>query len=678
MYESANSATDSLNLLISLFANSENAFRLYTVDYDANTFKKYTEALDSVNKCLELLAHLPMESNPLANAPTDMAQRNVLASEYALLKKTVERLIQHTQDSLQMVTYVLPTRLTVTKQTPPNTVATIAQDTTVVVEKDTIIRKRKSLLRRIFDAGDDTIVVDVRTTHVSPSDDHDSSTSIPSPHATTLVSASQHNLTSLRSSFTDLQEKERDLIHANFALLNHVRNGIEKIRLTKMDTDRATEKQDFDRYRANVSTHNRQLVLLLSIMLAMIVLLWYYTRRMLANEITLENERSYVSNLAEEKSAVLAGISHEIRTPLVALLGTVDMMRNDETIYSGPNGATYKQLIDTSYNSLNGINLAVADILNLSRLESGSETIVMKYFSPFETLNSVITLQKQQIRQKGLTIRNEINIQPQLAIWSNEFRIKQITTNLIGNAIKYTNDGHILLKADIVNSNKQPKLRLVVQDTGMGIPTAHLPNIFRKYYTIEKSKTPSAFGLGLYITKLLTDELEGTINVTSEVDRGSTFVVEIPFKESEIIEATHPEDELESPELPNNVRFLVVDDNPMNILYMQQFFSTKQQHVNTVNTAQQALLQLEKHPYDILITDINMPEMDGWDLLQAVKSSGKYPNLKVLALSADNLEVVDKNERKERTPSFDAIIPKPFSENDFARIVSQALDSSRT
>lgn len=680
MYSSANTTNDDLNQLFSLIANSENAFRLYTLDYDAHTFKQYINTLDSVKHYLDSLAVLPIASNPLAHTPENMVYRNTLANEYTLLKKTVEQLVEHAHDSLELITYVLPTRFKATgvdmDRALTDSTKTVS-DTIIVVEQDTIVRKRKSLFRRIFDRSDDTIVVDVKTTHLSRAGEPQVTRSVTSPYSTTLASAQLSNLDMIRSSFAHLQEKERDLVQANFALLNSVRNGVDKIRLMKMNTDRAAEKQDFDRYRSNTNIHNKQLVLLLCMMLAMIAVLWYYVRRVTINEIELEKERSQVSKLADEKSAILAGISHEIRTPLSALLGTVDLMRNDPNLYQGSNGETYKQLIDSSYDNLNGVNLAITDILNLSKLESGNEDIVMKYFSPFEAFHLVISLQQQQLRLKGLSLINEININPNLWILSNEFRVKQITTNLIGNAIKYTPSGHVTLKADILELNKQMKLRIEVQDTGIGIPTKHLPNIFRKYYTVEETKNPSAFGLGLYITKLLTDELHGDISVTSEEGRGSTFIVEIPFKKSKIEQPTlsFHDDELALSKLPENLRYLVIDDNPINILYMQQFLSSSQKHVDTANNPKRALTLLDERPYDIVITDINMPDMDGWELLETIRSSGKYPHLKVLALSADTLGVETKNASMDSTKGFDGIIPKPFTEADFARVILQAINS---
>lgn len=670
IYNEANAATDDLNRLFSLFAQSENAFRLYSVDFNAETFRRYTESLDSVKQYIDSLALLPIQDNPLANTPADMANRNLLASEYALLKKTVEQLVTHTNDSLEMVTYILPARLTATEIPATQAPEPSVDEETVTVVQDTIVRKRRSLFRRIFDARDDTIVVDVHTTRVTTANPPSTATA----QSTTLVSAQQADLDALRRSFASLQEKERALVNANHALLNSVRNGIEKIRLMKLDADRLAEKQDFDRYRANTNVHNKQLVFLLCLMLAMVAVLGYYIRQVTVNEIKLENERTHVEKLAEEKSAILAGISHEIRTPLSSLLGTVDLMRKDDTLYEGDRGEARKNLLDSSYHSLSAINHTVTDILNLSRLESGTTDVAMAYFAPAETFHTVLSLQKRQAAAKGLELRDEISIDPQLAILGNEFRVKQIATNLLGNAIKYTREGHVAFKASVVAGAEQGTLRIEVKDTGIGIPPQHLDNVFRKYYTVDQSKSTSAFGLGLYITKLLTEELGGTITVASELGQGSVFVVEVPFVEhTEERPATVYQGRVPSLlDLPEDIRYLIVDDNPVNILFMKQFLAG-QRHIEITGSSRQALALLDEKPFDVVITDIYMPEMDGWQLLNAIKSSGKYAHLKVLALSADTLEAESKN--AQQAIAFDGVIPKPFSEADFARVVLQTLDS---
>lgn len=673
LYSQSNTSTDDLNKLLSLIAQSENAFRRYSVEFDSSTFKQYTKTLDSIKQHIDSLALLPIQHNPFANTPADIASRNVLASEYATLKKTVEQLVQHTQDSLNTITtYLLPARLTLSDTSPPVATEPSADEEIVIVEQDTIVRKRRSLFRRIFNSRDDTIVVDVKTTRIAKAADPTETTT----RSTTLISTQQADLVALRSSFARLQEKERELVNANYALLNSVRSGIEKIRVAKMNTDRLTEKQDFDRYRANTNLYNKQLVALLCLMLALVFILWHYIRRVTVNEAALENERRHVEKLAEEKSAILAGISHEIRTPLSSLLGTVDLIRNDADLYHGPRGENRKNILDSSYHHLVSINDTITDILNLSRLEAGSGEVENASFAPAETFRAVLELHETQAGAKGLELREDIQIDSGLTVIGNEFRVKQITSNLVGNAIKYTQTGHVLLSAKIVGSSRQTTLRISVKDTGIGIPAKHLPHVFRKYYTVDESKTSSGFGLGLYITKLLTDELAGTIKVSNETGKGTTFLVDIPLSGGERAQlATEsPDDDLSLAALPEGIRYLIVDDNPVNLLFMKQFLAA-QKHVETTQNPAAVLALLAEQPVDVIITDINMPGLNGWQLLDAIKASVKYPGVKILALSADTFVSRPQNNSGDTAAAFDGVIPKPFTEADFARSVLHALGS---
>lgn len=668
IYNQARTSHDDLNKLLSLIAQSENTFRLYTVDFDSTAFMQYAQAIDSVQTYIDSLAMLPIEQNPFGNTAADIAYRNLRANEYTSIKKTVEQLVAHTRDSLNMITtYLLPTKVSIADSPAPTFNRETVPQETVIVKQDTIVRKRPSLLRRIFSARDDTIVVDVSTTRIAPPPDPATAA-----HATTLVTTQQADMAALRRSYSRLQAKERELVNANYTLLSNVRAGIEKIRMIKMDADRSTERQDFDRYRASNEVHTKQLVLLLCLMLIMVAMLWYYIRRIAKNEAELENERQHVERLAEEKSTILAGISHEIRTPLSSLLGTVKLIRNERELYQTPEGEVRKKIMDSSYHNLLAINDTITDILNLSRLESGTTEASQAPFAPADTLRTMLAFHQQAVESKRLELHKEIEIAPSQTIIGNEFRVKQIASNLVGNAIKYTSKGHVLFRAEIVRGTTTSRLRITVKDTGMGIPAAQLNHIFRKYYTVAEPDNSSGYGLGLYITKLLADELGAKIRVSSVVGKGTTFVVSIPIPDSESSPATAEHAVLDLSALPQGLRLLVVDDNPVNILYMQQFLAG-QPHLETTTRPEHALDMLEKQPFDVVLTDINMPKMNGWQLLHAIKSSEKHAQVKVVAISADPVEITLQNGAKYTNYTFDGMISKPFTEADFAQLVLQAL-----
>lgn len=663
-YNNSEMLSSSVNKLFTIFSEADNNFRLYTVDYEPEAFAAYAAKLDTIQAFVDSLATLPLEGNPILDNVLDMEFRKQLAYEFASLKKNMDYLVLHTKDSLsELNNNILPVRR-LEMIGADSIVNKILSDTTLNSIQDTVVRKRQGLIRRIFNSKDDTLIVDVAKEQFFNSD-HISVIHRNMEEAIKETNIKYNsNVSRMRNTFFRLQQKEKQLITTNFALLQELKSAMVKIRELEVSRQRQLEKQDFEIYRKNTHMFDRQLLFIIPLMVLMILILIYYQNHATKYERKLQEEKAYAAQLAEEKTSILAGVSHEIRTPLNSLLGMFNILKQGTE--SRPSELLDQKLIDSSYYSIVIISNTINDILNLSRLESDKTDISLTYFSPHKMFADLLNLHKHQADLRGLALKADINIDPKTQILSSEFRVKQITSNFIGNAIKYTFKGQIVFRAKIMKENGKDVLRIEVQDTGIGIPEKSKKQIFKKYYTAGSPAISGGFGLGLYISKILSDELHGQIGFTSKVNEGSTFYAQIPI--TRIRQVDQEEKPMKLTDLPENLRCLIVDDNPINILYMKQFFKNFR-NVYTINNGVDALNMLEQNSMDFVITDINMPLMSGWELLNKIKSSPKHKHIKVFAVSAETSTIADENALLDPAKAFDGIVSKPFTEAELVKTI---------
>nr|WP_237249437.1 hybrid sensor histidine kinase/response regulator [Sphingobacterium faecale] len=392
----------------------------------------------------------------------------------------------------------------------------------------------------------------------------------------------------------------------------------------------------------------------------MIVFLIYYQYEVASYERKLLDEKDYASKIAEEKTNVLANISHEVRSPLVSLQGVVSLLKNNNDAKT-----IDKEIIQTIDNDINVINSTVNDILNLSKLEAGSLDIKFGYISPFKLIEDCIALHQYQAETKKLQLINDNKIDPHLMIWGNAFRFKQVLSNLISNAIKYTQKGTITIKAEIKKTGDKKRILIRVIDTGIGITDSKKDQIFRKYYIADNKNKSGGFGLGLYISKILSEQINSSISFVSEAGKGTTFTFDVPIKKSHI-EADGLQ-QLSVADLPKDLKIVFIDDSRIGLFFIQQLFGNNQ-NVRLFDNSQQAWAYLKSNPVDVVVTDLIMPELDGWEILNRIKSTDNTVHTKVFVCTAENMLLEGKSNQKYY---FDGVINKPISENNLVTALSK-------
>ncbi|WP_206367025.1 hybrid sensor histidine kinase/response regulator [Sphingobacterium sp. SGG-5] len=649
--------------LFSTFSEAENLFRMYTVDFNKESFDAYKEKLNTIKGIVDSIASLPIENNPLVKGGLDLESYQTFALEFAVLKKDIDHLVTFASDSLQMLAgSEPPPSRTYSIQDADSLIRQIMQDTTDKdLVRDTIIKEKQGLIRRIFNTKNDTLVSD-HSYEILNTQQRD----IVHRNIEQFILANERsygrNLRHLRQKFLKMQSKERELVLANYTLLNNLKTGLDRLKQLETDKIRKIEERDFAIYRANFAQFGWQLVTALIIMLLMVVFIVYYHIKVASFEKKLFLEKEYAAKIAEEKTSVLANISHEIRTPLNSLKGLITLLKK-----SDKENTIDKEMIQTVDNDISVINTTINDILNLSKLEAGSLEIKQDYFSPYQVIEDTINLHQYQAKTKGLKYSYENKVQQDIEIYCNAFRIKQVISNLITNAIKYTPKGSVHIRAYFSTANNKEKLIVDITDTGIGISDSKKDQVFRKYYRVDgqnKSKT-TGFGLGLYISKILSEQIGGIISFTSKPGIGSTFTFELPVTEKIVRDKIEP-DAATIADLPENLNIVIIDDSRISIFFVQQMFKNRKEGNHFFQSSAQAWEFIQSHTVDVIITDLIMPGIDGWEILSRIKSDAALSSIKVFACTAEPMLLEDE---RNKTYAFDGRIAKPINESELVSTV---------
>ncbi len=358
----------------------------------------------------------------------------------------------------------------------------------------------------------------------------------------------------------------------------------------------------------------------------------------------LEREKQEALATNRTKTNFLANMSHEIRTPINTIIGMNQMILRE---------STQEEILEYASNVDNASKLLVTlvnDILDFSKIESGKIEIVEKSYQLASLLNDEIHLLETKAEKKNLQIVVSIDESLPSALVGDDMRIRQVITNLITNAVKYTKEGSIALTAygEWMDYEKFV-LKVAVQDTGMGIRKEDQERLFQRFvrFDIQKNSTIEGSGLGLAITKRLVDLMHGEIRVESEYGKGSTFFVSIPQEvvsfgpvgnlesayHNEVSSRKKYHEAFHAPE----ARILVVDDNTMNLAVVKGLLKRTEIVIDTATSGMECLRMTRGSKYHLIFMDHMMPEMDGIQTFHHLREEKDNPNsdTKVIALTAN-------------------------------------------
>lgn len=349
--------------------------------------------------------------------------------------------------------------------------------------------------------------------------------------------------------------------------------------------------------------------------------------------IELSHRNEALEQMSRLKSEFLANMSHEIRTPLNGMLGVAQIMRQEET---DPARIKNIEIMLSSGHSLLDI---VDDVLDIAKIESGRMELDLQAFSLEALINQVRNTFQATADQKSLTLDFEIHRSARGLFEGDPIRLRQILTNLVGNAVKFTDAGYVRLR---VRKRRDGMLRFSVADTGPGIPQEKLPLIFSRFQQADTSSTRTygGAGLGLSISTEFVKLMNGVIDAKSKVGVGSLFWFAVPLTpiakraNRALPAAQHAAGLPVEDNTP--VRVLICEDNPVNRMITELAIRTAGFQPTLSENGAEAIERLDCGDFDIVLMDIHMPVMAGDVAIREIRNSGKaYANIPIIVLTAN-------------------------------------------
>jgi len=359
---------------------------------------------------------------------------------------------------------------------------------------------------------------------------------------------------------------------------------------------------------------------------------WDVTQRRRA-ERQLELAKDAAETASRAKSAFLANVSHEIRTPMNAIIGMTELVLGSEL---ATEQREHLMIVKESGEALVAV---INDILDFSKIEAGRMEIDEAAFDLHETLGDTMKWLALKAHEKSLELVCHIDPEVPACVIGDRTRLRQVIVNLIGNAVKFTSRGEVVLDVRYLGQEQDVvDLQFAVRDTGIGIPKDKLESIFDAFEQADTTTTRrfGGTGLGLAICDKLVELMSGKIWVESEIGRGSTFYVTLPLR----LALTETDGISEaSRELLHGMRVLVVDDNSTNCRIIEEMVGNWHLVPTSVENAQEAfrlLCQAQEsgEPFDLVLTDVSMPEMDGFDLAKRIKDDSKISSTLIMMLTS--------------------------------------------
>ncbi|HEX5358139.1 MAG TPA: ATP-binding protein [Aquabacterium sp.] len=407
----------------------------------------------------------------------------------------------------------------------------------------------------------------------------------------------------------------------------------------------------------------------------------------------IARERAEALKLAQRHSAVkdqfLATMSHEMRTPLHGILGLARLVHNRLPAKPGVLADSRQQieLIERTGEHLLGI---INDVLDFSRIEAGKLQISTSSFELLGVIHDVLSVLKITATEKGLKLRTTLDLPAPCWVKGDAARLRQVLHNLVGNAIKFTDSGEVRVT---VSRQESGLVRFEIEDTGVGISPQHLPLIFEAFHQVDGSfgRKHKGTGLGLTISREIARAMGGDIVCASALDKGSTFTMTVPLPATQVekvdLDLSDQQAAEIGPQAPPAIaaaankggHVLLAEDNPVNAIVAEATLANLGVQVTRVENGLEALAELERadHPYDVVLMDCQMPELDGIEATRRLRTwehNHGRPPVPVVALTANAM-----NSDRERclAAGMNEHLAKPFRQDELRTVLLRHLRAQR-
>jgi signal transduction histidine kinase/CheY-like chemotaxis protein len=453
--------------------------------------------------------------------------------------------------------------------------------------------------------------------------------------------------------------RENSLTNTGDLLINKMLSILRKVEIDAVNQIERKNKE------ANIVVNKgiRQISIIMVVFFLVTIILLY----LILTDITRNNKYRKQLELAKEEAEFhskarqrfLSNMSHEIRTPLQSIIGYSDIIKNQ----SIPDQKHINAISHSSEHLMQIVN----EILDYNRIISGKFTFSAVVFDMEKLLEEVISVMKLQAERKNIKLYKDFDLEGSVLMVGDAFRLKQILYNLIGNAIKFTEKGHVALNVSYKKQGNNLHFHFSVEDTGIGLSeeeTTHIFNEFEQTNNGEKSATHDGAGLGLTIAKALVENQGGRISVKSKLGEGSTFTFYLRFDEASE-EAIHLAERLWDFKFPNHQKVWVIDDDAFILDLCSTILANHQIKHTCFNEPAKLLAADWDHEVKFIFMDMRMPGMSGTELCALLRK--QIPtDVKIIALTA---QVLPEEREQVLNNGFDALLMKPFREKDLIGVL---------
>lgn len=467
---------------------------------------------------------------------------------------------------------------------------------------------------------------------------------------------------------TILNQKENELLENDRQIslqLRSIRSEIEQEEIQKSVAQVAESQKMLEKTSNLIAIIGGGSVLTIFIFVVLII---RDTNRSQKYRQELERSKNFAETLLKGREQMMATVTHDLRSPLNSIVGYSDLLRKT------PLNEKQDHYLNHLKKSSNYILRLVNDLLDLSKLEVGKMTVEELPFNPKTLIEETLERGIPVEDPKNIKIVTHFSRNLDRQICSDPFRIQQILNNLISNAYKFTEQGEISVTASLEGiSGGKSFLKIEIKDSGIGISEEKQKVIFEEFSQAESSieKKYGGFGLGLAITRKLTELLKGSMKLESKLGEGSAFSVAIPVKPVIAKAAQEISASTEQYRFENSQgkKIMIIDDEQSQLALTSEVIRQSGLDFETFTDPEAAYKKIRSKSYDLILTDIQMPKMNGFQLIRKLKNSSKTADIPVIALSGRT--DVHKNLYLEK--GFKGNLIKPYHGNELLELIGQIL-----